>query len=344
MDYRKAGVNIDAGNAVVKAIGSVVAQTARAGADARLGGFGSIFDLKAVNYRDPLLISGTDGVGTKLKLAVELNKHDTIGQDLVAMCVNDIVSQGAEPLFFLDYLATSKLDPDQAATIISGIADGCTKAGCALIGGETAELPGVYQNSEYDLAGFAVGIVERDQLLPKKEQIVPGDVVIGLASSGIHSNGFSLVRKIIADNGISLHEPAPFPSTHKSFGELLLEPTLIYTTGVLPLIKKGLVKGIAHITGGGLLENIPRILPENVSVQLDRSQWDTPAVFNWLQETGKIAEHEMQRVFNLGIGMVMIVSPEHERKLRQQLVDYAYSCFTIGTVSPRATTATQIMF
>lgn len=335
MDYKQAGVNIDEGNKLVQSIGSVVKETVRPGANVQLGGFGGIFDLKELNYKDPLLISSTDGVGTKLKIAAALNNHATIGQDLVAMNVNDILAQGAEPLFFLDYFSTSKLDRLQAHEVISGIAEGCKKSNCALIGGETAEMPGMYQSSEYDLAGFVVGVVERDQLLPKKETIKPGDKVIGLASSGPHSNGFSLIRKIMKDNNVSLHQPPPFSSAYKTLGDLLLEPTHIYTKAVLPLCKQNLIKGIAHITGGGLLENIPRILPLEIAVELDMAYWQVLNLFNWIQKTADIEEREMQRTFNVGIGMVLIVDADYVETLLHHFSITEFSAYTIGSVVPR---------
>lgn len=335
LDYKQAGVNIDAGNQLVSSLGALVQQTDRPGADTKLGGFGSVFDLKALNYKDPLLVSGTDGVGTKLKLATALNAHTTIGQDLVAMCVNDILAQGAEPLFFLDYFATSSLDPAHAKDVISGIADGCKKSNCALIGGETAEMPGMYQNNEYDLAGFVVGIVEREQLLPKKETMKEGDVVIGIASSGAHSNGFSLIRKILEVNAISLTDAVPFKSEYATIGELLLAPTHIYTSAVLPLCKQNLIKGIAHITGGGLLENIPRILTGNLAVQIDQSSWPTPRLFAWLQDLGGIEAHEMLRTFNSGIGMALIVDSNDLEALLKHFNTTEFEAYSIGMVQKR---------
>lgn len=335
LTYQTAGVNIDAGNELVASLGAIVKKTARPGADAKLGGFGSIFDLKALNYNDPLLVSGTDGVGTKLKLATALNNHTTIGQDLVAMCVNDILAQGAEPLFFLDYFATGKLEQSQARDVITGIANGCKKSNCALIGGETAEMPGMYQPNEYDLAGFVVGIVERDQLLPKKEPMKAGDVVIGIASSGAHSNGFSLIRKVLEMNTLSLTDPVPFESDYATIGELLLSPTHIYTSAVLPLCKQNLIKGIAHITGGGLLENIPRILPDELSVQIDQSRWPTPQLFEWLQELGGIEDREMLRTFNRGIGMALIVDSSESEALLKHFSTTEFEAYSIGMVQKR---------
>ena len=344
IDYKKAGVNIDERNKLVKSIGDLVQQTARPGAFTTLGSFGSIFDLQSLGMKDPLLISGTDGVGTKLKLATALNKHSTIGQDLVAMCVNDILCHGAEPLFFLDYFATSKLERAQAHEVIAGIAQACKQCNCALIGGETAEMPGMYNPHEYDLAGFVVGIVERTQLLPKRTSIKPGDVVIGLESSGPHSNGYSLIRKILEINRIPLDQPPPFESKYKTMGELLLEPTNIYTSALLPLIKQNLLKGIAHITGGGLLENIPRMLPRSVAVELNRNSWPIPEVFNWIQSMAKIDHHEMQRTFNLGIGMVIIVDTEHQEQVVNHLNAREHRAHRIGKVVCRKDKPSQVLW
>lgn len=332
LNYKNAGVNIDEGNSLVSSIKTMVQKTHRPGADAQLGGFGGIFDLKALNYTDPLLVSSTDGVGTKLKCATALNQHTTIGQDLVAMCVNDILAQGAEPLFFLDYFATGQLDAHHARDIISGIADACKQSNCALIGGETAEMPGMYQPNEYDLAGFAVGIVEREQLLPQKETIKAGDVVIGIASSGAHSNGFSLIRKILELNNISLSDPVPFESEYTSIGALLLAPTHIYTTAVLPLCKHGLVKGIAHITGGGLVENIPRILPKGLGATIDYSSWPKPALFEWLEKQGTIDHQEMLRTFNMGIGMAIIADSSDSEAILSSLNTTGFHAWPIGQV------------
>ena len=280
--------------------------TARTGADGSLGGFGALFDLKAAGYIDPILVTTTDGVGTKLKLAIDTGIHGTVGVDLVAMCVNDLIVQGAEPVLFLDYFATGKLDVDAAAEVIAGIAEGCKQAGCVLAGGETAEMPGMYHKGDYDLAGFAVGVVERDAILPQKN-IAAGDVVLGLAASGVHSNGFSLVRKIVADAGLAWDAPAPFEAS-KTLGVALLEPTRIYVKPALKAAKTGHVKGMAHITGGGLLENIPRVLPKGMGVRLDAKTWQAPLVFRWLAATGNIDAHEMARTFNCGIGLVLIVA------------------------------------
>jgi phosphoribosylformylglycinamidine cyclo-ligase len=305
LTYADAGVSIEAGNALVKAIGPLARSTARPGADAELGGFGGIFDLKAAGYQDPLLVAANDGVGTKLKLAIELGRHDGVGIDLVAMCANDLIVQGAEPLFFLDYYATGKLDNEVASAVVASIAAGCRQAGCALIGGETAEMPGMYAAGDYDLAGFCVGAVERDKVLAGAN-ISPGDVILGLASSGVHSNGFSLVRRIIEERGWKLDEE--FPSAGgRTLGEVLLEPTRIYVRSLLPLAQERRIKGLAHITGGGLLENIPRVLPDGCHAAVDTDGWELPAIFAYLQTGGAIAPAELARTFNCGIGMAVIV-------------------------------------
>jgi phosphoribosylformylglycinamidine cyclo-ligase len=307
LTYKDAGVSIDAGNALVKAIGPLARATARPGADAELGGFGGFFDLKAAGYRDPLLVAANDGVGTKLKLAIEIGKHDGVGIDLVAMCAIDLIVQGAEPLFVLDSYATGKLDNAVATAVVASIAEGCRQAACALIGGETAEMPGMYAAGDYDLAGFCVGAVERDKVLTGAD-IASGDVILGLASSGVHSNGFSLVRRIIGDQKWDLEQN--FPSLGKTLGAALLEPTKIYVRSLLPLVQQRKVKGLAHITGGGLLENIPRVLPENCQAIVEMDRWEQPAIFALLQQGGRIANEEMARTFNCGIGMVVIVDPE----------------------------------
>jgi len=331
--YAEAGVDIDAGNALVQAIKPLAKSTARIGADAGLGGFGALFDLKAAGFKDPILVSTTDGVGTKLKIAIDAKKHATVGIDLVAMCVNDLIVQGAEPLFFLDYFATSKLDVAAAAEVVQGIAEGCRQAGCALVGGETAEMPGMYGAGDYDLAGFAVGAVERQRLLPR-EDIVAGDIVLGLASSGAHSNGFSLVRKIVAQEKISYESPAPFDSS-QTLGEALLTPTRIYVAAMLKAIRANAVKAMAHITGGGLLENIPRVLPKGMGVTLDAKAWQAPPVFRWLAQCGNIDAHEMARTFNCGIGMAVIVSPEQEKRATALLSEAGERVCRIGVVESR---------
>jgi phosphoribosylformylglycinamidine cyclo-ligase len=304
--YTAAGVDIDAGNRMVDVIKPLVRATARAGADAEIGGFGGLFDLKAAGYRDPILVAANDGVGTKVKIAIETDRHDTIGIDLVAMSVNDLVVQGAEPLFFLDYFACGKLDPAVGARVVAGIAAACRDSGCALIGGETAEMPGLYQAGDYDLAGFAVGAVERAGLLPRND-VAPGDVVVGLASTGVHSNGFSLVRRIVADAGLSWDDPAPFAAS-KKLGEALLAPTRLYVRSCLAASRDTkAVKALAHITGGGFVDNIPRVLPGGLAVSLDLDRVPVLPVFKWLAALGNIGEAEMLRTFNCGIGMVAVL-------------------------------------
>ena len=304
--YAAAGVDIDAGNRMVDMIKPLVRATARAGADAEIGGFGGLFDLKAAGYRDPILVAANDGVGTKVKIAIETGRHDTIGIDLVAMSVNDLVVQGAEPLFFLDYFACGKLDPAVGAQVVTGIAAACRETGCALIGGETAEMPGLYQAGDYDVAGFAVGAVERAGLLPRND-IAPGDVVVGLASTGVHSNGFSLVRRIAADAGLTWDQPAPFDRA-KKLGEALLMPTRLYVRSCLAANRDtGVVKALAHITGGGFVDNIPRVLPDGLAVSVDLDRVPLLPVFKWLAAAGKIGEAEMLRTFNCGIGMVAVL-------------------------------------
>jgi len=306
--YADAGVDIDAGNALVKLIAPMAKATRRAGADSDLGGFGGLFDLKAAGFTDPILVAANDGVGTKLRLAIDTGILDTVGIDLVAMCVNDLIVQGAEPLFFLDYFATGHLDVAAAAQVVSGIAEGCSQSGCALIGGETAEMPGMYQGDDFDLAGFAVGAAERGTLLPRQD-IAAGDIILGLASSGLHSNGFSLVRKLIADAGAKLDAPAPFETTAATLGEALLTPTRLYVTPLLEPIRDGRIKALAHITGGGFSENIPRVLPKTLAADIDYTSWELPPVFRWLQELGGMTDAELHRTFNCGIGMVAVVSP-----------------------------------
>ena len=309
LTYRDAGVDIEAGNALVDAIGPMAKATARAGVMGGLGGFGALFDLKAAGYDDPVLVSGTDGVGTKLMLAFATGRHDTIGIDLVAMCANDVLAQGAEPLFFLDYFATGKLESGVAEQVVAGIAEGCRQAGCALIGGETAEMPGMYPPGHYDLAGFVVGAVDRNRMLPRLDAMAAGDVLIGLTSSGPHSNGYSLIRKVVERAGIDLTAPCSFAAG--SWTDVLLAPTRLYSKPVLPLIKTGQVKGLAHITGGGLTENAPRMCPDRLAPKINYEAWSPPAIFDWLATEGGIEDAEMQRTFNLGIGMVLAVSPDH---------------------------------
>jgi len=305
LTYKDAGVDIDAGEALVERIGPAARATRRRGADADLGGFGGLFDLKAAGFKDPILVAGTDGVGTKLKLAIDTRRYDGIGQDLVAMCVNDIVVQGAEPLFFLDYYATGKLEVDSAAIVVEGIARACKESGCALIGGETAEMPGLYAKGDFDLAGFSVGAVERDGILPRTGTMKAGDVLIGIASSGVHSNGFSLVRKVVEKSGLTLEADAPF-AAGKSLGEALLVPTRLYVRSCLEAIQTGGIKGLAHITGGGITDNLPRCLPEGLDGEVDLDTIAVLPVFQWLAKQAGIAETEMLRTFNCGIGMVAV--------------------------------------
>jgi phosphoribosylformylglycinamidine cyclo-ligase len=307
--YAAAGVDIDAGNRMVELIRPLVRRTGRPGADAEIGGFGGLFDLKAAGFSDPILVAATDGVGTKVKIAVATQRHDTIGIDLVAMSVNDLVVQGAEPLFFLDYFACGKLHPEVGAAVVKGVAAACKEARCALIGGETAEMPGIYQAGDYDLAGFAVGAVARDKLLPRKD-IAPGDAVIGLASSGVHANGFSLVRRIVAAAGLPWDAPAPFEPS-RQLGEALLTPTRLYVQSCLAAIRAtGAVKALAHITGGGFVDNIPRVLPQGLAVALDLDRVPVHPVFKWLAAAGGVSEREMLRTFNCGIGMIAVLDAE----------------------------------
>ncbi len=332
LTYRDAGVDVAAGNSLVERIKPAVASTARPGVVAGIGGFGALFDLKATGFRDPVLVAATDGVGTKLKIAIEAGDFRGIGVDLVAMCVNDLVVQGAEPLFFLDYYATAALDVDKASEVIAGVAEGCRLAGAALVGGETAEMPGLYQPGDFDLAGFAVGAVERDGLLPR-DDIAAGDVVLGLASDGLHSNGFSLVRRIVEMQGLKLSEDAPF-EPGVSLGEVLLRPTRIYVRACLEAIRaSGGVKAFAHITGGGLVENIPRVLPEAVAAEIDLAAIDLPPVFKWLAEP--VAEAEMLRTFNCGIGMVVIAAPEQAAGVQVALTGQGETVMELGTIVPR---------
>ena len=329
--YAAAGVDIDAGNRMVDLIKPLLRGTARPGADAEIGGFSGLFDLKAAGFADPILVAATDGVGTKVKIAVETSRHTTIGIDLVAMSVNDLVVQGAEPLFFLDYFACGKLDPETGAAIVSGVAAACRESGCALIGGETAEMPGVYQHGDYDLAGFAVGAVARAALLPRKD-IAPGDVVIGLASSGVHSNGFSLVRRIVADSGLAWDAPAPFEPAH-SLGEALLTPTRLYVRSCLAASRKTqAVKALAHITGGGFVENIPRVLPGETAVSIDLARVPVLPVFKWLAATGGVSEQEMLRTFNCGIGMVAILDPSFAGAAIEQFTGHGETVVRLGEV------------
>jgi phosphoribosylformylglycinamidine cyclo-ligase len=314
LTYAQAGVDIDAGNRMVELIKPLVRATARPGADAEIGGFGGLFDLKRAGFTDPVLVAANDGVGTKVKVAIETGRHDTIGIDLVAMSVNDLVVQGAEPLFFLDYYACGKLEPEIGAAVVAGISIGCRQAGCALIGGETAEMPGLYQGDDYDLAGFAVGAVERGDVLPRAD-IAEGDVVIGLASSGVHSNGYSLVRKVVEKSGLPWSAPAPFATEQTqptSLGEAILTPTRIYVKSCLAAIRATkAVKGLAHITGGGFPDNIPRVLPKGLCARIDLAHVPVAPVFKWLASEGGIAQNEMLRTFNCGIGMIVIAAPKN---------------------------------
>jgi phosphoribosylformylglycinamidine cyclo-ligase len=337
--YRDAGVDIDAGNALVEAIKPLAKATARAGADAGLGGFGAFFDPKRAGFRDPILVATTDGVGTKLKIAIDANAHDTIGIDLVAMCVNDLVVQGAEPLFFLDYFATGKLDVETGKKIIAGIADGCKQAGCALIGGETAEMPGMYAKGDYDLAGFAVGAVEREAAITGT-RVAEGDIVLGLGSSGVHSNGYSLVRKIVEASGLTYESEAPF-AKGEQLGKALLTPTRIYVKSCLAAIraessKLGGVKALAHITGGGLLENIPRVLPAGLASNIDAGTWSLPPVFGWMRKVAGTDAQEMARTFNCGIGMIMVVAPDDAALVAKTLRGHGETVSEIGRIVPRA--------
>jgi len=337
LTYADAGVSIDAGNALVKTIGPIARSTSRPGADVELGGFGGFFDLKAAGYDNPLLVAANDGVGTKLKLAIEAGRHDGVGVDLVAMCANDLIVQGAEPLFFLDYYATGKLDNAVAAEVVASIAEGCRQAGCALIGGETAEMPGMYSAGDYDLAGFCVGAVNRDKVLTGAD-IAPGDVILGLASSGVHSNGFSLVRRIIAERGWKLEERYPWAGG-RSLADLLLEPTRIYVRSLLPLVQQRKVKGLAHITGGGLLENIPRVLPQDCHAVVE-IEGAFPALFELLREGGGIEPSEMVRTFNCGFGMVVVVSEALAREVATALEGAGETVSRIGRIEagPRGCT------
>ena len=325
--YRDAGVDIAAGDALVDRIKPMAARTARAGVMGGLGGFGALFDLKAAGFTDPVLVSTTDGVGTKLRIAIDTGRHDTVGIDLVAMCVNDLVVQGAEPLLFLDYFATGALDVEQAARVVAGIARGCELAGCALVGGETAEMPGMYHGADYDLAGFAVGAAERTALLP--QGVAPGQAVLGLASSGVHSNGFSLVRRIVAGGNGGWTDPAPF-AAGKTLAEALLEPTRIYVRPLLALHRAGLLRGAAHITGGGLPGNVPRMLPPGTRAVLQGASWPRPPVMDWLARRGAVSPSEMLRVFNCGIGMAVVV--DDAAAATALLQSHGETVFTIGRI------------
>ena len=343
LTYADAGVDIDAGNALVEQIKPAAKRTARPGVMAGLGGFGALFDLKAAGFADPVLVAATDGVGTKLRIAIDTGVVDTIGIDLVAMCVNDLVCQGAEPLFFLDYFATGRLETDHAVRIIQGIATGCEQSGCALIGGETAEMPGMYQAGDFDLAGFAVGAMERGSALPA--DVAEGDVLLGLASDGVHSNGYSLVRKLVEVSGLNWADDCPFATG--TLGAALLAPTRLYVKPALSAIDLGGVNALAHITGGGLTENIPRVLPDGMGVQIDLDSWDLPPVFQWLAATGGMQSSELLKTFNCGIGMIVVVDGAHADAVTRQLTDAGESVTTLGHLQasdPSATDQAQVIF
>ncbi|MBS3961679.1 MAG: phosphoribosylformylglycinamidine cyclo-ligase [Sandarakinorhabdus sp.] len=326
--YAQAGVSIEAGNALVQMIAPLVRATRRPGADAEIGGFGGVFDPRAAGFADPLLVAATDGVGTKVKLAIDSGRHETIGQDLVAMCVNDLIVQGAEPLFFLDYFATGKLETGIAETVVAGIARACTAAGCALIGGETAEMPGMYAPGDYDLAGFAVGAVERDQLLTG-DRVRAGDLLLGLASSGAHSNGYSLLRRLV--EGEDPAAPAPFDPS-RTLNDALLAPTRLYVKPLLPILREGRIHALAHITGGGLLENVPRVLPDGCRALIDAATWSLPPLFGWLQQRGRMEAAELARTFNCGIGMVLAVPPHEAAAVTGGLTSAGETVFVIGRI------------
>ena len=334
LTYAQAGVDIDAGNALVERIKPLAKSTQRPGAEASLGGFGALFDLKAAGYDDPLLVTTTDGVGTKLKVAIEAGIHDTVGIDLVGMCVNDLLAQGAEPLMFLDYFATGKLDVEAAATVVAGIAEGCRQAGCALVGGETAEMPGMYAEGDYDMAGFCVGAVDRDKVLPRMADQKPGDLLIGLGSTGPHSNGYSLVRRIVERSGLAWDAAAPF-AEGQTLAQALLAPTRIYVKTVLPHLKAkaGRIKGLAHITGGGLIENPPRAIAEGLVAKFDWDAWALPPVFAWLQQVGGVSDHELRRTFNCGVGLMLIVDPHDLPDVLEGLVRDGEDAFVIGELA-----------
>jgi len=330
--YRDAGVDIAAGDALVERIKPLAKSTRRPGAEASLGGFGALFDLKAAGYDDPLIVSTTDGVGTKLRVAIEAGRHDTVGIDLVAMCVNDLLAQGAEPLAFLDYFATGRLDVEAAAQVVAGIAEGCRQAGAALVGGETAEMPGMYTEGDYDLAGFCLGAVNRGGVLPRLDEQRPGDVMIALASSGPHSNGYSLIRKVVALSGLAWDAPAPF-APDQTLGEAPLTPTRIYVKSVLPLAKAGLITGGAHITGGGLIENPPRAVAEGLEPHFDWNAWMPPPVFDWLSRTGGISEAEMRRTFNCGIGFILVAAPDKAAEVLAAMLNAGETAFVCGDLA-----------
>ena len=332
LTYADAGVDIDAGAALVEAIKPLARATRRPGADAALGGFGALVDLKAAGYADPLLVTTTDGVGTKLRVAIETGLHDTVGVDLVAMCVNDLLAQGAEPVLFLDYYATGKLDLEVAKSVVAGIAEGCKLAGCALVGGETAEMPGMYGEGDFDLAGFSLGAVERGAVLPRLERQATGDLMIALASSGAHSNGYSLIRRIVERSGLGWDAAAPFESG-RSLAEALMTPTRIYVKSVLPLISAGAIEGVAHITGGGLIENPPRAIAEGLEPRFDWDAWSLPPVFAWMQSVGGVSDHELRRTFNCGVGLVLIVKPDKAATVLSALLAAGETTFVCGELA-----------
>jgi phosphoribosylaminoimidazole synthetase len=332
LTYAQAGVDIDAGAALVDRIKPLAKATRRPGADGSLGGFGALFDLKAAGFTDPLLVSTTDGVGTKLKIAIDTGQHDTVGIDLVAMCVNDLLAQGAEPLIFLDYFATGKLDVEVAARVVAGIAEGCRQAGCALAGGETAEMPGMYAAGDYDLAGFSLGAVERGAVLPRLGDQKAGDVIIGLASSGPHSNGYSLIRRIVERSGLEWSAASPF-SDDETLASALLRPTRIYVRQVLPQIRAGRISACAHITGGGLVENPPRVIAEGLVARFDWNAWTPPPVFDWLQQAGGVADAEMRRTFNCGVGLILTARPEDAGEVLAGLIEAGEDAFVCGELT-----------
>jgi phosphoribosylaminoimidazole synthetase len=332
LTYAQAGVDIDAGAALVDRIKPLAKATRRPGADGSLGGFGALFDLRAAGFTDPLLVSTTDGVGTKLKIAIDTGQHDTVGIDLVAMCVNDLLAQGAEPLIFLDYFATGKLDVEAATRVVAGIAEGCRQAGCALAGGETAEMPGMYAAGDYDLAGFSLGAVERGAVLPRLDDQKAGDVIIGLASSGPHSNGYSLIRRIVERSGLEWSAASPF-SDDETLASALLRPTRIYVRQVLPQIRAGRISACAHITGGGLIENPPRVIAEGLAARFDWNAWAPPPVFGWLQEAGGVADAEMRRTFNCGVGLILTVRPEDAGDVLAGLIEAGEDAFVCGELA-----------
>jgi phosphoribosylformylglycinamidine cyclo-ligase len=343
LTYKQAGVDIEAGDALVDRIAPLARATARAGADAALGGFGGLFDLKAAGFKDPLLVAATDGVGTKLKIAIDTKRFATIGQDLVAMCVNDIVVQGAEPLFFLDYYAAGALDVEAASLVVKGIAQACRDTGCALIGGETAEMPGLYSKGDFDLAGFAVGAVERGDVLPVTDVMRAGDVVIGVASSGVHSNGYSLVRKLVEISGLDYDAPAPF-APEMSLGEALLTPTVLYVKSALEALGTGGVKGFAHITGGGITGNLPRVLPATLDANIDLGAWTLPPVFAWLRKQGSLSAHEMLQTFNCGIGLIAISEPMKAGSVIDAFQEFGLRATRIGELAKAHNSEANVVY